>query len=217
MPGRREFLGRAAASLSALAAPRVAASHSTMLAASDWDFTWTTRLAQKHKTVFDVAVIESGFGVFRAAIWESQCIEFLRAATSEVSPVIVLRAHAVALALQQSFWDHYAIGRHLRVTHPVTLKRTGRNPVLMTASDGLSEQLVRGTLSAQLSRGVTVLACNLALKTWVAAVGASPGVTEAEAKERVIAALLPGVIVQPSGVLALGFAQEHGCSYIRAS
>ena len=43
-----------------------------------------------------------------------------------VSTVIVLRAHAVVLALQQSFWDRYGVGRLRRVLHPVSMRPAAR-------------------------------------------------------------------------------------------
>jgi intracellular sulfur oxidation DsrE/DsrF family protein len=87
----------------------------------------------------------------------------------------------------------------------------------MGASDGLPPSLVSATLPQQLARGTTVLACNIALQTWIDAIRESQRVSDADARKEAISALLPGVILQPSGVLAAAMAQEHGCNYIRAS
>jgi hypothetical protein len=65
--------------------------------------------------------------------------------------------------------------------------------------------------------GGEVLACNLALQfvavPHYAAVGLSGDAAYAAAK----ADLLPGVILQPSGVFALGVAQQNGCAVIPIS
>lgn len=217
MSGRRKFLQQATGNLAALATLGHVPSAKQGAAIGDWDVRWPERIAGKRRAVFDVVEIESGYGVFRAAVWAEQCVHVLGSSVAEVSPVIVLRGHAVVLALQQSFWDRYAIGRVRRVTHPISLKDTARNPVLMDASDGIPPSLVSATLPEQLGRGATVLACNLALQSWIDAVRERDKVTEAESRRQAIAALVPGVILQPSGVLAAAMAQEQGCNYIRAS
>ena len=216
MPGRRQFLRNATANLTALATLGVVPGNASATT-EEWDLKWPDRLTGKRKAVFDVAEVESGYGVFRAAVWASQCVEVLGDPPAGVSTVIVLRAHALVLALQQSFWDRYGVGRLRRVLHPVSMRDTARNPVLMDASDGLPAPMVAGTLPQQLARGTTVLACNLALQAWIDAVREREKVTESEARKAAVAALVPGVILQPSGVLAAALAQQSGCVYIRAS
>lgn len=217
MLGRREFLAYATSSLPALAMTGVIPFAGAAPGADAWDLKWPARLTGTRKAVFDVAEIDSGFGVFRAAVWAGQRVELLGSAPTDVSPVVVLRSHAVVLALQQSFWNRYSVGRLRRVTHPVSLKETARNPALMDATDGIPAPLANATLPKQLSRGVTVLACNLALQSWIDAVAETEKLSEAEARKQVVSALVPGVILQPSGVLATILAQEHGCAYIRSA
>lgn len=217
MTGRRQFLQNATANLAAMAALGVAPARAPEPTSDEWDLAWPTRLRGKRRAVFDVAEIESGAGVSRAGVWAGQCVSVLGAAPADVSPVIVLRAHAVVLALHQAFWDKYSVGRIRRVTHPVTLKETHRNPVLMDESDALPPALLAVGLSKQLAAGATVLACNVALQVWVDAIHERDRKSDAEARAEVVAALVPGVILQPSGVLAAILAQEHGCAYLHAS
>lgn len=217
MSGRRQFLRNATANLTALAALGVVPGTVSATVTEDWDLKWPDRLTGKRRAVFDVAEVESGYGVYRAAVWARQCVDVLGDVPADVSTVIVLRAHAVALALQQPFWDRYGVGRLRRVLHPVSLRDTTRNPVLMDASDGLPAPLVAGTLPQQLARGATVLACDLALQSWIDAIREREKVSDSEARKTAIAALVPGVILQPSGVLAAALGQQNGCVYIRAS
>lgn len=216
MTGRRQFLRSATANLAAMAALGVTPTGARAVTSDEWDLAWPTRLRGKRRAVFDVAEIESGAGVFRAGVWAGQCVSVLGDAPADVSAVIVLRAHAVALALRQAFWDKYSVGRVRHVTHPVSLKETHRNPVLMDASDALPPAMLAVGLPKQLAAGVTVLACNLALQTWIDAIRARDHRSDAEVRAEVIAALVPGVILQPSGVLAAILAQEHGCAYLSA-
>jgi hypothetical protein len=217
MTGRRQFLRNATSNVAAMAAFGVVPARPAYPAADEWDLAWPERLTGKRRALFDAAEIESGFAVFRAGIWTNQCVTVLGTPRAELSPVIVLRGHAVALALSQAFWDKYSVGRVAHVTHPVTLKETSRNPVLMDASDKLPPPMLAGVLPKQLAAGVTVFACNIALQLWIDAIRQRNGVSDAEARKEAVGALVPGVILQPSGVLAAYLAQEHGCAYIHAS
>jgi hypothetical protein len=77
--------------------------------------------------------------------------------------------------------------------------------------------LARGALQAQMARGAIVVACNMALQSWIDAIREKRRVSPEEARSLAISALVPGVILQPSGVFAATYAQERGCVYLRAS
>jgi hypothetical protein len=62
-----------------------------------------------------------------------------------------------------------------------------------------------------------VLACNLALQDCADLIQQADKVNAAEAKKRAVSYLIPGVILQPSGVFAVTRAQEAGASYVKAS
>ena len=66
--------------------------------------------------------------------------------------------------------------------------------------------------------GGIVLACNLALTLDVAPkFKERDKSTDEAAHKAAVAALIPGVILQPSGVFAAIRAQQVGCTYVRAS
>ncbi len=58
--------------------------------------------------------------------------------------------------------------------------------------------------------------CDAALTVYSAAVADGMKANAEEIKKDWISGLLPGIQVVPSGVWALGRAQEHGCGYIFA-
>ena len=69
-----------------------------------------------------------------------------------------------------------------------------------------------------IARGGVVLACNLALHDVVETIRAKENVSPEAARKQALALLVPGVIVQPSGVFAALHAQDAaGCKYLRAS
>ncbi|HEX4936913.1 MAG TPA: hypothetical protein VFV33_27210, partial [Gemmatimonadaceae bacterium] len=182
-----------------------------------WNTTWPSRVTGRHKAIFDVAEIESGFGVWRANAWVNQYNQVLKIPVQDMTPVVVIRHNAIILAMQQSFWDRYGIAKLKGVTHPLTGEPIDRNPALIDEKDGVPAPFNQAGLHKQLARGVTVLACNLALQDLVELVKNADKSSEADAQKVALAGLVPGVILQPSGVFAVIRAQEAGCAYIKAS
>lgn len=230
MSSRREFLGRSTAGAALLGAwslpldllptPSAPAAHPHEQAAplvEEWDTSWPSRITGRHKALFDVAEIESGFGVWRANAWVAQYQQVLKIAPSDMSPVIVIRHNAIVLAMQPSFWNRYGIAKLKGVTHPLTGEPIDKNPALIDEKDGVPAPFDQAGLHKQLARGVTVLACNLALQDLVALVKDADQSSEEAARKVAVDGLVPGVILQPSGVFAVIRAQEAGCAYIKAS
>ena len=221
---RREFLGQAAAGALFGAMP-LSLREITRLAAAEppvsqeqWDLTWVNRVTGKHKAIFDVPEIESGYGVWRATLWTNQYNQVLKVAPRDLSAVVVLRHNGIWLAMQQAFWDTYGVGKEKNVLHPVTQQPTDRNPVLLASSRGeVPEMFDAVALDKFIGRGGIALGCALAFDEVVESVKAKDKVNDDEARKRAMAGLVPGVTLQPSGVFAAIRAQEAGCTYLRAS
>ena len=222
---RREFIERvgATAMLGALpitAMPFLAEPQPSNIAAADWDLSWTPKVkGKKHKACFDCAEIESGYGTWRSSIWEGQYQAIGGAKKTDIVTVMVLRHNAALLALKQDFWTTYGVGKAENVTHPLTQQGSERNPALLTtAEDNMPEMFDAFALPKFIERGGVVLACNVAL-TFIANkfVAAKDGLAPPDAHKKTLTHIIPGVIVQPSGVLAAVRAQEEGCVYVRAS
>ncbi|MEO7520783.1 MAG: hypothetical protein ABIW79_03095 [Gemmatimonas sp.] len=221
IPNRREFLERLASlpvlsavpfTLDALPAPDESVQQ------SKWDLSWTRRITGKYRAVFDVPEIESGYGVWRATIWAGQYMETLKAAPSDLSSVVVLRHSGIALAMSQPYWDKYGVGKARSVVHPVTEEPTDRNPVLLSSSrNEVPAQMDAFALDQYIKRGGIVLACDLAFNDVIGTIVKADKVSPEAARTQALAALVPGVIMQPSGVFGALYAQEFGCKYIRAS
>lgn len=221
---RREFLGQCTtAALTLAAVPPALAGMPAPRApgaggAPEWDTSWTKRLTGRHRAVFDVPEIESGYGVWRASIWGNQYQQVLGAAPSELSTVIVLRHNGIALAMQQRFWDKYGVPHGLPVLHPVTEQPTDRNPALLASSRGeVPATFDALALDQAIARGAVALACDLALQTPIGMIQKKDGISPEAARRAAVALLVPGVILQPSGVFATVLAQQSGCAYVRAS
>jgi hypothetical protein len=219
MTNRRKFIGVAAA-MAVLPKSTLSALPSDLaggVTSDTWDLSWTDRLKGKYRAVFDNAEVESGYGVWRAASWARQYMDVLKASPADVTPAVILRHNAIVLAMQQSFWDKYNIGSSKKITHPLTGEPSTKNPALLDEKDGLPAPFNQAGLQKQLDRGVVVLACNLALQDCVDLIAKTDKISDAEARQRALAYLVPGVILQPSGVFAATRAQEAGASYVKAS
>ena len=184
-----------------------------------WDFTWTAKLkGKKHKAVMDCTEVESGYGVWRASFWETQYQQALGAKPADIATVLVLRHNAIVLAFQQSFWDTASIGSTEKVTHPVTLQSTDRNPALLSSTrNEIPATFDAFALPNFIGRGGIVLGCSLALDFFSAGYAQRAGISADEGRKRAMAALLPGVTMMPSGVFASLKAQDEGCHYLKAS
>ena len=221
---RRTFLHHlglnlAAGSLAVGAVPSLlmAASNETMHVAADFDMSWMKRLTGKHKAVYDSPDIGGGLGVFRAAIVQKQYMDTFKLPASAISNVIVLRHDGIALAMNQAFWDAYGLAKTNTVKHPWTGELITKNPATLTPADGLPALLAGADLASQISRGTVVLACNLAFADMVDAVVKADKLSEAAARTKALSMMMPGVIMQASGVFATTVAQEQGCVYVRAT
>jgi hypothetical protein len=222
MPDRREFLGRlsAAAVLGTIPSAALAeGAEPVPQQGRTWDMTWVAKLdGVPHKALFDCTEIESGNGVARAGIWENQYQSALGAKPEEIKTVLILRHTGVALALRQDAWDKFEIGKAESVKSPMTDQLTDWNPALSNndRGDKLGTAADRG-LTGFIAKGGIVLACNLALQKYMRMYRDKDGVDGAEAQRRVAAALIPGIVLQPSGVFAAVRAGQAGCVYVKAS
>ncbi|HKW50075.1 MAG TPA: hypothetical protein VJN70_21625 [Gemmatimonadaceae bacterium] len=221
---RRDFVGRVAASALLAGFPLPidasvrALSESRPTSAEEWDLSWVKRVAGKYRAIFDVPEIDSGYGVWRASIWGKQYIDVLGAKPNELSSVLVLRHNGIQLAMQQAYWDKYAIGKEKNVLHPITQQGTDRNPALLSSTrNEVPAMFDDAALDKFIARGGIALGCSLAFQDVVEAIQKKENSSEADARKQAIGLVLPGVILQPSGVFAALHAQDVGCKYIRAS
>lgn len=221
---RRQFIGRIAAGamLGAFTPDVVRAleAHAGPAALPDdsWDMSWTKRITGKYRAVFDVPDVDSGYGVWRATMWANNYRDVLGATPKDLSAVIVLRHKGIALAMQQSFWDSYGVAKTATVLDPITQQGSTRNPALLSSSrNEVPAMFDEAALDRFLGRGGTVLACNVAFAEMVDLVKTKDKSDDATARKTAIAGLVPGVMLQPSGVFAALYAQEFGCRYLRAS
>jgi hypothetical protein len=222
---RREFIGSAAGSFlvggAAFSSAEFAGSSEPQgAAAKQWDLSWVKKITGKHKVVLDVPEVDSAFGVWRASFWLQQYSDVLGVPPRDSSSVLVMRHNGIVLAMQQPFWDQYEIGKAKNVIHPVTQKPTNRNPALLSSKrpdDELPPMFDDFALDKFIARGGVALGCSLALDVCSQMIAKKDKISEDAARKRAESFLVPGVVIQPSGIFAVIRAQEAGCVYVRAS
>jgi hypothetical protein len=222
---RREFVERMAAGAALMGGIPLTGkientiSALTPLAKDEWDLSWAKRVAAaKNKAVFDSPEIESGLGVMRAGIWRAQVNEVQGVALADIAAVSVMRHEGIVLAMNQKFWDTYGVGPMKKATG-LDGKPTNTNPVLVSPGDsGMPPVLANSRLEKFIAAGGIALGCNLAFELdIVPIVMEKDKLGHDEARKHALTMLMPGVILQPSGVFAVVHAQEAGAQYVGLS
>jgi hypothetical protein len=180
-----------------------------------WDMSWVARVKGKYRAVFDSPGFSDGAGLFRASIWRRQYKEVFGTAPAEMTAVLVVRHQAIWLAMSDDFWRKYNVGKRQKFKDSEKKQWYDHNPVAVVPSGTPSEFDVN--IPKFIADGNIVLACNLAFGSVISLVRQEEKLTQDEAEKSARGCLLPGVILQPSGVFAALHAQEAGCRYILAS
>ena len=181
-----------------------------------WDISWAKRVTGKHKAMFDVPEIEGGVGIFRAGIWGQQYTDVLKLSPGDLSTVIVIRHAAIPLAMNHDFWATYGLGKSLKIRNDKGKKWTTVNPMLSTPSTDPKSSTSNYLLDKQIAKGAIALGCNLAFRQMVSIVAKQDKLSPAAAREKAKTFLVPGLIMQPSGIFANVMAEEAGCAFVNA-
>jgi intracellular sulfur oxidation DsrE/DsrF family protein len=218
---RRNFLGKVtgAAALMGVASlinPAEASSGlSGIRVTADDPDEWFKSLRGKHRLVFDCTEPKE---VFPFAWPKVFMITNIGSGASEkdCSAVVVLRHAAYLYALQDSLWAKYKLGEMQKVIDPETKTFALRNPFWKPKPDDFSAPglgpLPLGIADLQAS-GIQFCTCDVALTVFSATIAAKTNQQAADVKKEFLAGLIPGIPAMPSGVWAVGRAQEHGCGY----
>jgi len=224
---RRKFLGTLAAGAAALGlssfAPLAAkAGESTQpenipTGMMDAD-AWFNQIKGKHRIVYDVTGPKEGHELVMPFAWSKVFLmtnTVPGGAEKDNNVVVVLRHNAIPFAMNDAMWAKYKFGETFKIMDPNNGKPSTRNmmwkpnpsftvPGLGPVPIGIDE--LQGN-------GVMFCVCDVALTVNSAALGEGMKMKGEDVKKEWLANLLPGVQVVPSGVWAVGRAQEHKCGY----
>ena len=181
-----------------------------------WNMAWVDGIKGKYRAVFDSPEVSEGAGLFRACLWRDQHKEVYGTAREEMSPVLVIRHAAIPLAMNDAYWARFSVGKDVKLKDMATKKWYTTNPIRVSAA-GTPAPWSDYNLESFVAQGGTVLACNLAFRQVVSQFRRADKLDRAAAEERAKEHLIPGIVLQPSGIFAVLRAQELGCAYIMAS
>jgi len=224
--GRREFLSQLA--VAGLAVGTTACSMSGALNTQPapasrapgspdvWDDTWTERVRNHESAVYDIPEVAGGGTLSKAAMVMDDYKAARGFGDDRLTTVIVMRHLAVPMAFNDAMWDKYEVGKALKVDDPATGEPARRKP-FVTVNAGDQHNMIEpgDSLSALRARGAILLACSRALMARASAYAKKSGAPLAEVQNELTANLVPGVILQPSGVYAVVRAQNAGAAFFR--
>jgi intracellular sulfur oxidation DsrE/DsrF family protein len=214
---RRSFLSRLAGGFAAIGAA-LGAGTATALAqgspSGGWqparhsEDEWFDKIPGKHRTFLDAV---SPLGVGEALHFASNIFTTSKSGyaleNTEVAIVVCLRHAATAFAFNDGIWSKYGASMSSQTTDLKTNAAPTRNPYNSTESRGdeTFDALIKlGVHFAVCDKSTQGLAGSLARKT--------DGKSEAVYKE-MLANLIGNSHMMPSGIVAVGHAQEHGYAY----
>jgi len=131
----------------------------------------------------------------------------------------VLRHNAIPLVMTNAFWAAYPAGKEMKVRGSAEGEWATANPVLGGGGGGGGSGGGRSApvpLDALIAGGSIVLGCGVAFAMVTRLVARQDGLSPEAAAEKARMMILPGVIMQPSGIFAGTLAQHHGCCFVRA-
>lgn len=220
--GRRGFIGSLATGAAALGiaglAPlkTLAEQNKTIGTMADPD-AWFAQIKGKHKIVYDSPHPN---GTFPFA-WPRVYL-FTNAATGtpekDCSVVVVLRHDSIPFAMENGLWEKYRFGERFKVKDAAGNPAT-KNPFWKPAPGTFNVPgfgVVEIGINELQASGVMFCVCEAAITVNSAVMAQTLGKDAAELKKEWINGILPGIQLVPSGVWALGRAQEKGCGYIFA-
>lgn len=183
---------------------------------------WFKKIKGKHRMVFDATRPHE---IFPFA-WPKVYL-LTNAATGtpekESSAVIVLRHSAIAFAFEDRIWAKYNFAKVFSVDslgpafHATDAKTAlNRNP-FWKPKPGDFKMPGLGNLAIGINElqasGVLFCVCNMAMTVYSNVLAGQMNMKPEDVMKEWVAGLIPGIQVVPSGVWALGRAQENGCQY----
>lgn len=133
----------------------------------------------------------------------------------DITAMTVLRHNAIPFALKDSVWDKYKLGEFFKITDLTTGEPAVRNMVYEPGDGDFILPGIDGIKRLQ-ERGAMFCVCDLALHVYSGFLAKGMDMEADSVYKEMADGVLPGIQIVPSGVWALGRAQEHGCGYIFA-
>ena len=218
---RRGFLGTVAASAAAVGITSLTAPFRSFAGTvppmpggdtSEFD-SWLGKIKGKHRQVFDAPGANGGlpFAWSRVFLMTNSS---LGVKENDLTAVLILRHEAIPLAMGHNLWPKYKFGEKFKINDGATNAPSLRNPFYQPKEGELP--LPGMDIESLQKSGVLMGVCDMALTFYSMRFAKDMSMEAADIKKDWVAAVLPGIQIVPSGVLAVNRAQEHKCTYCYA-
>ncbi len=223
---RRGFIGSIAAGAAAIGIATIgspmqlAAEKTSPFNYADDADAWFSKLKGKHRLVIDVPHPNENemmpFAWSRVFLLTNMATG---TAEKDNNVVVIFRHEGLPFAFQDHLWEKYKFGEMFKINDPATKAPATRNPFAAPKADDFKVPGI-GPVEIGINQlqqsGVMFCACDVAMTVYSAVVAQGMNGDPAEIKKEWLAGLVPGVQPVPSGIWAVGRAQEHGCAYVFA-
>jgi hypothetical protein len=175
---------------------------------------WFKKVKGKHRIVYDAPEPHDGFPIIWSWVFYKTNNQ-TGSTDNDLTAMIVLRHNAIPFAMEDSLWAKYKFGERFHVNDPATGAPAVANPFYVPNNPMWSSLGIDGLKRLQ-ERGAMICVCDMALTVMSMFAAQDLKVKPEDVKAEWVKGLLPGMQVVPSGVWAIGRAQEKDCAYCYA-
>ena len=132
-----------------------------------------------------------------------------------ITAMTVLRHSGIVFAFNSDIWKKFKLGELVSFNDNKTGSPALRNTVYEPQEGDMPLPPIQGIKDLQ-ARGSLFCVCDLATKVYGSAVAKKMNLNPDDVYSEMVEGILPGIQLVPSGVWALGRAQNMNCAYIFA-
>ena len=175
---------------------------------------WFKKIKGEHRVVYDGSQPHNTLPI----VWNWAFLESNNSVgvkDSNITAMTVLRHSGIVFAFNSEIWKKFKIGELVSFNENKNGKPSLRNTVYEPQELDMPLPSIQGIKDLQ-KRGSLFCVCDLATKVYGSAVAKKMNLNPDEVYQEMVKGILPGVQLVPSGVWALGRAQNNNCAYIFA-
>ena len=212
---RRTFVGTIAAGATGfLSVPATMLAKSAHVSGGADADAWFKKVKGKHRIVYDASEPHNGFPMIWTWVFYKTNND-TGSADNDVTAVVVLRHNAIPYAMEDRLWEKYKLGEFFKINDNNTHAPAIRNPLYMPQGKDYPLPGI-DRIKALQDRGAMFCVCDMAIKVLSGFVAQGMDGDAEAVRQDWLSGILPGIQVVPSGVWAIGRAQENGCGYCYA-
>jgi len=212
------FIGKlvagTAVGITSLAAVRNSLSAATGISTPVDAERWFRKAKGAHRIVYDASEPHNGLPFIWTWVFYHSNNE-TGVSDKDMTAMVVLRHNAIPFALEDRLWKKYNLGEVFKVTDNTTQKPAKRNPYYAPGDGDFPMPVIEGIQKMQ-ERGAMFCVCNMALKVYSGMVAQTAKLDAEVVYQDWKGGVLKDIQVVPSGVWAVGRAQQHGFGYCYA-